>query len=97
MDYTAAPSYHISLVFLQAITPPDVFIAPSMTAAAPAVSALPTASAIAAAAVTAKLTALEAQQPIKDMEKVPPPAVVKPEPQSLPSVPPPGLATTVVS
>ncbi|KAF6026168.1 PUF60 [Bugula neritina] len=79
----------------KAITPPDVFIAPSMTAAAPAVSALPTASAIAAAAVTAKLTALEAQQPIKDMEKVPPPAVVKPEPQSLPSVPPPGLATTV--
>jgi len=57
------------------------------------INTLPTASAIAAAAVTAKLTALEAQQPIK-VER--PPSAVVSEPQ-MAAIPPPGLATTVVS
>ena len=87
----------INYTAFQAITPPDVFIAPSMQTATPAVSALPTASAIAAAAVTAKLNALEAQAPIIKEPERPPPAVVVPQGLGSAAIPPPGLATTVVS
>ena len=87
----------INYTTFQAITPPDVFIAPSMQTATPAVSALPTASAIAAAAVTAKLNALEAQAPIIKEPERPPPAVVVPQGLGSAAIPPPGLATTVVS
>lgn len=80
---------------MQAITPPDVFIAPSMANTCPTVTALPTASAIAAAAVTAKLTALEAQTPIKETDL---PKLAMPESLGLGSaIPKPGLATIVVS
>ena len=68
-----------------------------MQTATPAVSALPTASAIAAAAVTAKLNALEAQAPIIKEPERPPPAVVVPQGLGSAAIPPPGLATTVVS
>ena len=43
---------------LQAITPPDVLLQPQN----PGLGAMPTAAAVAAAAVTAKITAMDAQQ-----------------------------------
>jgi len=44
--------------FFQAITPPDVLMAPQVSG----LGAMPTAAAVAAAAVTAKITAMDAQQ-----------------------------------
>ena len=59
-DYT--PNRHeISVYYtLQAITPPDVLMMQPTTG----LSSMPTAAAVAAAAVTAKITAMDAQQQI---------------------------------